>query len=166
MIFVTVGTERFPFDRLLRAMDEAIRRGVVSGPVIAQTGYSLFRPQHMDCRDFYLFAEMRRLMSEADVIVAHAGVGTVLLAHGLHRIPLLMPRRMTLKEHVSDHQLEFARRLVESDRAVVAWDECELLQRLGEMLACLPRTHFQGQCGPEKRGLLEFLSNRLSALDG
>ena len=45
MIFVTVGTERFPFDRLLRAIDEGVRDHRIDKEVFAQTGCSLYKPR-------------------------------------------------------------------------------------------------------------------------
>jgi UDP-N-acetylglucosamine transferase subunit ALG13 len=47
-------------------------------------------------------------MREADVVVAHAGVGTALAAFEVGKCPLLVPRRLALGEHVDDHQTEVA----------------------------------------------------------
>ena len=40
MIFVTVGTHEQPFNRLVKAVDELKKDGVIVEKVIIQTGYS------------------------------------------------------------------------------------------------------------------------------
>ena len=77
MILVTVGMQ-LGFDRLIAAMDRiAPDLGL---PVIAQTGKGTYRPQHMDARPRIAPAEFEALVSEARLIVSHAGIGTVLTA--------------------------------------------------------------------------------------
>ena len=57
-------------------------------------------------------------MQEADVVVAHAGVGTALAAFEVGICPLLVPRRYALGEHVDDHQIQIADELVKRDLVV------------------------------------------------
>ena len=40
MIFITLGSQKFQFNRLLRAVDELIEKGVIDDTVFAQIGYS------------------------------------------------------------------------------------------------------------------------------
>ncbi len=47
-------------------------------------------------------------MREADVVVAHAGVGTALAALEVGKCPVLVPRRLAHGEHVDDHQTQIA----------------------------------------------------------
>lgn len=42
MIFVTIGTQKFPFDRLLKKIDELIESGFIKEKVIAQVGNSAY----------------------------------------------------------------------------------------------------------------------------
>ena len=46
MIFVTLGSQKFPFDRLLAELDRLIEAGVITEPVFAQTGCSTYAPKH------------------------------------------------------------------------------------------------------------------------
>jgi UDP-N-acetylglucosamine--N-acetylmuramyl-(pentapeptide) pyrophosphoryl-undecaprenol N-acetylglucosamine transferase len=50
-------------------------------------------------------------MREADVVVAHAGVGTALAALEMGKCPVLVPRRLSQHEHVDDHQTQIATEL-------------------------------------------------------
>jgi UDP-N-acetylglucosamine--N-acetylmuramyl-(pentapeptide) pyrophosphoryl-undecaprenol N-acetylglucosamine transferase len=55
--------------------------------------------------------ELSEAIREADVLVAHAGVGTALAALEVGKLPVLVPRRLAHAEHVDDHQIQIAREL-------------------------------------------------------
>jgi UDP-N-acetylglucosamine--N-acetylmuramyl-(pentapeptide) pyrophosphoryl-undecaprenol N-acetylglucosamine transferase len=55
--------------------------------------------------------DLTQAMREADVVVSHAGVGTALTAFEVGKCPLLVPRRLSLREHVDDHQTQIASEL-------------------------------------------------------
>jgi UDP-N-acetylglucosamine transferase subunit ALG13 len=110
MILVTVGTNEQPFDRLVQAAAEFGG----TDPLVVQHGSS--RVPHGRGRwvDFVDFDELAELMRQADTIVSHAGVGSIILARRQGKQPLVVPRRMHLGEAVDDHQLTLARRLADS----------------------------------------------------
>lgn len=62
-------------------------------------------------------------MRQADVLVCHAGSGTILDAHACGHVPVLIPRRQHLGEHVDDHQLDVATAMGDAGRALVATAE-------------------------------------------
>ena len=55
--------------------------------------------------------ELTAAMRDADVVVAHAGVGAALAAFEVGKCPVLVPRRLSRKEHVDDHQIQIAAEL-------------------------------------------------------
>jgi UDP-N-acetylglucosamine transferase subunit ALG13 len=123
MIFVTTGTNEQGFDRLVRAA-----RALGGGEeLVVQYGSS--REPHGRGRwlDFMPWAEMERTMTEARIVVAHAGVGSILLAHRCGKRPVVMPRRVGLGEAVDDHQLGLARRLAERGAVTMIEDEAQLV---------------------------------------
>lgn len=107
--FVTVGVERKPFGRLLRAVDRLVADGVLSGETLVQTGHNDFEPCYGLYQKFLSFDDMVNAVRSADMVIAHAGVGSVLLCRQLGKVPLVVPRSGDLGEHVDNHQLEFAR---------------------------------------------------------
>lgn len=135
MIFVTLGMENFPFPRLLEAVAEAVTEGVISKPVLVQNGSTAYDSPWLEQRRLYDFSEMESLISDALIVVGHAGTGTVLLARQLGRRPLVMPREQRRGEHLNDHQQDFARRLAKSGQAHVAWNKEELKRLLAELRA-------------------------------
>jgi UDP-N-acetylglucosamine transferase subunit ALG13 len=123
VILATVGTQ-LPFPRLIRALDELAPS--LGSRVVAQTGdypAPLRNIEHhvsMDPRKFDI------LFSEAHVVVAHAGIGTVLAAQKHAKPLIIFPRRAALNEHRNDHQLATAQQLSSRPGIYVAWDEGDL----------------------------------------
>ncbi|WFL75976.1 glycosyltransferase [Altererythrobacter arenosus] len=133
MILVTVGTQ-LGFDRLIRAMD-AIQPGI-GIEFVAQIGRGRFIPRRMDWAKTYSPADFEALTRRAALIVSHAGIGSVLAARRLGKPIVLLPRRATLREHRSDHQLATARQLADRKGIFVAIDERELPGAIARGLAC------------------------------
>jgi UDP-N-acetylglucosamine transferase subunit ALG13 len=106
MILVAVGSSQFPFDRLLRAVEDFPR----GEPIIVQHGASAIRPSGASCWPFIPLETIARLTQEARVVVTHAGVGSILLALANGKKPFVVARRRAFGETVDDHQVESARR--------------------------------------------------------
>lgn len=147
MIFVTVGTD-LPFDRLVRVVDEwalANRRT----DVFAQIGETEWQPAHIAYSKFLQPPEFTRRFSEATVIVAHAGMGTILSALQYEKPILVMPRRASLGEQRNEHQLATARRLSELGKVTVALDEADLRARLDRLDDLKPREKIGAYAGAD-----------------
>jgi UDP-N-acetylglucosamine transferase subunit ALG13 len=123
MIFVTVGASPIPFDRLIAAVDD-----LDDDDVVVQYGSAKVRPRRGRSVSFMAFDDVVAHLRDADVVVAHAGAGSVMAALAAGRTPVVVPRLQRLGEAIDDHQLGFARRL---DRRKVV--------RLVEDVADLPR---------------------------
>ena len=113
MIFVTVGVERFPFDRLIRAVDSIAEELEGKEPLFVQFGTSQYLPRHGVISPFLSYEETTKKIRDARIIIAHAGAGSILSCLQAGKIPLVMPRRKSLGEHIDDHQVEFAKRMAE-----------------------------------------------------
>jgi UDP-N-acetylglucosamine transferase subunit ALG13 len=129
-IFVTVGTE-LPFDRLVNAVDQWAFSEGRHHEVFAQIGPSTRPPAHIRWTRFVDGPQFRQLLCNADLTVAHAGMGTILSALQYQRPLIVMPRRASLREHRSEHQLATAARLSALGRVEMVQDEVELIARLG-----------------------------------
>ena len=128
-ILVTVGTE-LPFDRLVRTIDDWAGDTGQTDRIFAQIGHTRYRPSNIAWAEFVAAPTFERLFREADLVVSHAGMGTVLSAMRNHTPLLVMPRQAALGEHRNDHQLASARRLAELGLVEVAFDDAELVSRL------------------------------------
>jgi UDP-N-acetylglucosamine transferase subunit ALG13 len=133
VIFVTVGTQ-LPFDRLIGAVDAFAGRNP-GLQFFAQIGAQGRPPQHMQYAAKVPARECLQRMRDAELIIAHAGMGSVLSALGLQRPIVVMPRRHQLGEHRSDHQIATANWLRGRFGVHVAADEAELHRMLAERAA-------------------------------
>ncbi len=138
MIFVTVG-EQLPFDRLIRTIDEWASSSGRSD-VFAQIGDGSYLPRHVAWERFLAPDDFKKRLLAAQVIVAHAGMGSILTALECGKPVLVLPRRAALHEQRNDHQLATVRRLSERGLVQVAMDEEQLRHRLEEIdvLAAVP----------------------------
>jgi len=131
VIFVTVGTE-LAFDRLVKPIDESAFRQNRKD-VFAQIGPTAWHPRHVEWANFVDAPECRRRIAEAQVIIAHAGMGTILTAQELGKPILVMPRRAELNEHRTDHQLATVKGLAGHAGIIPVMDENELLEKLDHL---------------------------------
>ena len=134
MIFVTVGTDG-PFDRLVRAVD-AWAGETAQANVFAQIGQTTFQPVHMEFTPLLGCPEFVQYIRSATVVVAHAGMGTILTALEYGKPVIVMPRVAALAERRNDHQLATARNLAALRNVTVTFNEDELrsqLDRIGEL---------------------------------
>lgn len=141
MIFVTVGGQK-PFDRLVACVDAWVGAKIAAGEdvpeVFAQIGKSERPPQHVPWVESLSPSDYAARVKSASVIVAHAGMGTILTAAELAKPILVLPRLARLGEHRNDHQIATADRMEQVMNLPVARDEAELrdwLERLSELSA-------------------------------
>ncbi len=106
MIYVTIGTMHLGFPRLIRKVDEIA--DATAEKIIVQTGLDKHLPAHCEHFDFKPREEVEAIQREARVIVAHAGIGSVIDALKAGRPLVVVPRLEKFREHNNDHQLELA----------------------------------------------------------
>lgn len=122
MIFVTTGTQ-LPFPRMIKNV--AAIAAELNEDIIAQIG-----PDET-VHDFETHATLTpakftQLFSTARVVVAHAGIGSILSAKKFGKPVILVPRRHDLGEHRNDHQMATAHEVEGLQGVYVAWDEAQL----------------------------------------
>jgi UDP-N-acetylglucosamine transferase subunit ALG13 len=159
MILVTVGGQ-LPFDRLIHAVD---RWAMDSGrdDVFAQIGNSTRPPSHVTWERFLSPSDFQAKARESELIIAHAGIGSILTALELEKPIVVMPRRAHLGEHRNDHQWATVKHLGGRAGLTAVADEGELLATLGtgETLPAPTR-----EPAPEYASLLEFLGGAIQGV--
>ena len=128
MIFTTVGTQ-LPFDRLLRGMDSwaACNQDV---SIVAQAGASSSRFPNIQTVSQLSQSEFSDHMKAARLVVAHAGIGTILSAAELGLPVILMPRLAKFGEHRNDHQSDTAKEMARLSNVTIVDDGESLHQAL------------------------------------
>lgn len=152
MIFVTVGTQEFPFDRLLAGLHG------VDEELVVQGGLSTVRPQGATWFEYLSYPEVRELARRARVVVCHAGVGSVMTAVAEGKRPVVLPRLKRYQETVDDHQLPFARRLAEAGLVTLVEDASLLRGAIAETPAAPASLGRGGGLAADLRAYLEGLS--------
>lgn len=128
MIFATMGTQ-IPFDRFLRMLDQVAP--LLNGEqIIAQTISGTYKPTNFETVGLIGPELFNRYISSARVIVAHAGMGTIISALTAHKPIVVVPRIAAQGEHRNEHQLATARRLSEMGLIHVAENATALLDFL------------------------------------
>jgi len=139
MILVTVGTEQFPFNRLMSWIRVLIDRGFIQEEIVVQYGSCTDLPSGV--RSYSLLAQDRfqELIQQARLIVGHCGEGTVILLGATSTPYILVPRSQRFGEHVDDHQVELAVALAQLG-VPIAWSPGDLVRFLALPRSCPPVT--------------------------
>lgn len=106
MIFITLGSQKFQFDRLLKKVDELISRGIIKDKVVAQIGASTYIPQNYEYVKFMDREKFAETMDGCSVVVTHGGTGVIIGAVKKGKKVIAVPRLAKYGEHVDDHQLQ------------------------------------------------------------
>jgi UDP-N-acetylglucosamine transferase subunit ALG13/glycosyltransferase involved in cell wall biosynthesis len=147
VILVTVGSQ-LPFDRLIEAVDAwAARSG--RRDIVAQIGASKLKPAHLEWHNFIPPPRFAELVSEAELIIAHAGMGSILAALEQGKPLIVMPRLAARGEIRTDHQVPTAAMLRARGFCAVAEDELQLAELLGDVGSVRPGARLGLHASPE-----------------
>jgi UDP-N-acetylglucosamine transferase subunit ALG13 len=106
MILVMLGTQNNSFHRLLEEIEKLIKKQVIKEEVIVQAGYTKYKSKYMKIFDLISKEELDKLQDEADLIITHGGVGSIISAIEKEKRVIAVPRLHKYREHVNDHQKE------------------------------------------------------------
>ena len=106
MIFVTLGSQNFQFNRLLIEIDRLVEEGKITEEVFAQIGYSDYKPKNYCYKEFLDRDEFADIMSKCDKVITHGGTGAIIGAVKKGKKVIAVPRLAKFGEHVDDHQLK------------------------------------------------------------
>ncbi|MDJ0649078.1 MAG: glycosyltransferase [Xenococcaceae cyanobacterium MO_188.B19] len=114
MILVTVGTEKFSFNRLMKWIDDLIEQNLLqpnTEEIIIQYGSCTITPKGVKNFKVLPSKEFEKIVAQARLIIAHCGEGTIDLLANIKKPFVLVPRSGEYQEHVDDHQIELAEEL-------------------------------------------------------
>jgi UDP-N-acetylglucosamine--N-acetylmuramyl-(pentapeptide) pyrophosphoryl-undecaprenol N-acetylglucosamine transferase len=126
-IVVSFGMHKgFSFRRPLERLVKSIPEGV---DVLWQVGDTDTSGLNIDSFRSLPASDLTQAMTESDIVITHAGMGSVISALTTGKRPIIVPRRKQFKEHIDDHQVAIAAELenrglafcVEADE--IEWDQ-------------------------------------------
>ena len=106
MIFVTVGSRNYQFNRLLIELDKLYEERVVKEEIFAQIGSSTYKPKHFQYKDFISPIEFEGKVKNADIVISHGASGSIMKALNLGKKVIAVTRLEKYGEHINDHQIQ------------------------------------------------------------
>lgn len=111
MIYVTLGTQANDFSRCMKMVEDLVVEANIKDKVVAQTGYTTYHPDCVECFDFISENKYQELMENADIIISHAGTGALFSSINKGKKVIAVARLAKYGEMVNDHQTEIVRKL-------------------------------------------------------
>ncbi len=107
-VLVTIGSMvEKKFTRLFQMVDTLCEEGVLNGAnVTAQVGFDAYQSKYYKCFDMIADEQFKQMIDGSDLIITHAGTGTVTSCLKKGKKVIIVPRITKYDEHYDDHQLE------------------------------------------------------------
>lgn len=143
MILVMLGTQNNSFHRLLEKIDQLIEEGKISEEVIVQAGYTKYESQNMKIIDFVSNDEIEKMEQQADYIITHGGVGSIINSIEKGKKVIAVPRLKQYGEHVNDHQLDIVESFDKLGYIIGIADVSQLEEALQKIKEFKPKKYIQ-----------------------
>lgn len=150
-IFIITGTAAFQFNRVLEIINNLIKNHHPEIKVVAQIGHiSKFKSEKIKTIPIFPKDTLEKLICDADVIISHAGIGTIINVLKKNKPLIVVPRQQRYNEAIDDHQLEIA----------------QIFSKLNIVKSCTNIDEIQYQLFKNKmKGLKPFKSSNILLLE-
>ncbi|WP_028273564.1 PssE/Cps14G family polysaccharide biosynthesis glycosyltransferase [Atopococcus tabaci] len=139
MIFVTVGSQKFQFDRLLKKIDDLIESKEIDEELFAQIGASEYIPKNYSYERYLTRESFLFHTKECDLFITHGGTGAIIGALKAKKKVIAVPRLAKYGEHVDNHQIQ----LVDQFVALSYINSCYDIKELGEVIKSTKNINFK-----------------------
>ena len=157
LIFVTLGTQKFQMNRLMKAVDELAQE--MDEEIIIQSGNSTYKPEHCTAQAFMSSEEYKNKIESCSLLITHAGVGTIITGLNAHKPVIVVPRLASMNEHVDDHQTEIAEAM-EKQGYVLRCDDVSRLKEYVEKAGEFDFKPYKQQGGNIEEIIEDFIAHR------
>lgn len=106
MIFVTVGSRNYPFDRLFMELDKLYDEGIIKDKMFAQIGTSNYKPKNFEFKDFISQEEFLDYIKKSSYVISHGASGSIMKALNEGKKVIAVTRLEKYGEHINDHQIQ------------------------------------------------------------
>lgn len=110
-------------------VEELVQVRGINEKIVAQIGYTDYKPMGMECYDFVSEEKYQELISEARIVISHAGTGALFSSIKKGKKVIAVARLSEYGEMVNNHQLEITKKLSEdgyildgTHSIIKAWD--------------------------------------------
>ena len=133
MIFVTLGSQKFQFNRLLMELDKLVEEKKISNDIFAQIGYSDYKPKNYEFKEFLDREQFAEIMERCEIVITHGGTGAIVGAVKREKKVIAVPRLSKFGEHVDDHQLQIIDQFTDMNFIVGVKDTNEIYEALEQL---------------------------------
>lgn len=133
MIFVTLGSQKFQFNRLLIEIDKLVDDKKITEEVFAQIGYSDYKPRNYKYKEFLDRDEFAKIMRKCDKVITHGGTGAIIGAVKNNKKVIAIPRLAKYDEHVDNHQLQIVNQFKKTDIIIAIEEVDNIIDALREL---------------------------------
>lgn len=106
MIFVTVGSRNYPFDRLFKELDKLVDEGIIKEEIFAQIGTSNYKPKNFEFVKYVSPEEFIKKINESKFVITHGASGSIMKALNAGKKVIAVTRLEKYGEHINDHQIQ------------------------------------------------------------
>lgn len=161
LIFITLGSQKFQFNRLLEEVDILINNNVIKGEnVFAQIGYSDYIPKQYNYERFLNKEDFISHIKGSAIVITHGGTGSIINAVKLGKKVIGIPRMFEFGEHVDNHQLEIIEQFTVSNLIHGLYD----IKELGSAVANIKNIEFR-EYQSNTQNVLTILEDFLSEVE-
>lgn len=123
MIFVTLGTQKFQFDRILKELDKLIEENKIKkDDLVVQSVMQEYKPKNYYVHMLMKEDEFIENIKKAEIIITHSGTGSIISCIKNNKRFIIVPRLKEYGEHIDDHQIELAEVFREKANGIVVLD--------------------------------------------
>lgn len=141
MILVMLGTQNNDFHRLLEEVEKNIENGNINEEVVVQAGFTKYKSDKMKIFSLTSKEKLEDLIKKADLVITHAGVGSIEMALEQNKKVIAIPRLKKFGEHVNDHQKDIEKKLDEKGCLIGIDDVSKLGIALKKVKKFIPKKY-------------------------
>ena len=141
MILVLLGTQDKSFKRLLDKVEEQINLGNIKEKIVVQAGYTKYNSSNMEIFDLISNDKLNKLMDDADIIITHGGVGSIIEYLKKNKKIIVCPRLKKYNEHTNNHQLQIVESFSKKGYIIPYYENDDLGKILKEIKDFKPRKY-------------------------
>lgn len=133
MIFVSVGTHKEGFDRLIKEIDFLVEQKIIKDKVFAQIGNGKFIPKNITFVRFMNEDELEKQIKKCNTYITHGGVSFISGINFKKKV-IIVPRLKKFNEAVDDHQKEVASELEKQGQIIYCRNEKEIKEKINKKM--------------------------------
>lgn len=125
-LFVPLGTQKFQFNRLIKALNALVEKGVFKPEEIVMQS-SLYEVEPMFTHyELIPASKFEELIEKAELVITHSGVNSIISCMKRKKPLIIVPRLKKYGEHVDNHQVEIAQLMKQKFDVIVVEDMKDL----------------------------------------